>query len=71
MSEVTLEEFDDRVGEVESFGLVENVLTGKLVGHEELGKVSDDLGRGGDLDNISTLYRKYGSVASPKEALEQ
>lgn len=54
LTQETLEELDDRAGEVESLGLVDDVLSGEFVGDEELGKVTDDLGGGSNLDDVST-----------------
>lgn len=55
LSEVTLEELDDGLGEIELVGSVDDVLLRELVRDHELGEVSYDLRRGSDLDDVSTL----------------
>ena len=57
LSEVTLEELDDGLGEIELVGSVDDVLLRELVRDHELGEVSYDLRRGSDLDDVSTLGR--------------
>ena len=62
LAEVALEEFDDRDGEVERLGLVDDVLPRQLVRDEELGEIADDLGRRRDLDDIATLLPPWVST---------
>lgn len=54
LSQVSLEEFDDGRWEVELGSLVNYILLRKVVRDHELGKVTDDLGRRSDLDDITT-----------------
>lgn len=55
LTEVTLEELNDGRWEVEIFGFVEDVLFGEGVGCHPLGEITDNLGRGRDLDDITAL----------------
>ena len=49
----TLEVFNDRLGEGQSFGLVDHFLFRQIVGNNELSQISSDLRGRSDLDNIS------------------
>ena len=56
LAEVALEELDDGSGEVETFGVGEHVLLRERVGSHPLGKVTNNLRRGRDLDDVAALY---------------
>ena len=49
LAEVSLEEFDDRGGEVERLGLFEHVFFAEVVRSHPLSEVTDHLGRGRNL----------------------
>ena len=54
LSQVTLEELDDRFGEVELVSPFGHLFHSELVTGHELSQVTDDLGARSDLDDVST-----------------
>lgn len=54
LPEVSLEEFHDGRWEIEFGSLVDYVLLREIVGNHELSEITDDLGRRGDFDDVST-----------------
>ena len=55
LSKVSLEEFYYGRGEVKMLCFLQDILIGQLIGHHKLCKVSDDLGRGSDFDDVPAL----------------
>ena len=62
LSQVTLEELDDGFGEVELVGPLRDVVFAEVVAGHELSQVTDDLGTGSDLDNVTTKLVGKGVV---------
>jgi hypothetical protein len=66
LAKVTLEELDDGRGEVELVCALEHVLLAEGVGRHPLREVTNDLGRGRDLDDVAALD---GSHISQKNSM--
>lgn len=55
LTEIALEELDDRRREVQLVRAFQNILLRNTILHHPLRKVANNLGRGGDLDDVSAL----------------
>jgi hypothetical protein len=53
LTQVTLEELDDRFREVELVGSLRDIVLRQIVAGHELSQITDDLGTGGNLDDIT------------------
>jgi hypothetical protein len=62
LTQLALEELDDRLREVEVLCAVEDILPAERIGGHPLGKVAYYLGRGCDFDDITALSERSSGI---------